>query len=317
VVRETRCVARHDDACEYEVWWLSARRWLPVTAAAVAGAALLAAFPEWAPPLVGGPLLVLGAGLAGFVESARATHANRADRDASAAAFRTLVPELPRRLPRGVAAARDVPPADDRPSVPAALAPAGFRQDGQLWRVDYGGTSVLLKHSRGLALLAHLLRNPGEEIHVRTLDALTPSTAGAGGTPAAAAVPRELSGGDRDAGAVLDAQAKAAYRRRLVDLRDELADADACNDTGRASRARAELEAIADQLRIATGLGGRDRRASSDVDRVRVAVTRRIRAAITQIGTHHPALAEHLASSVRTGYFCVYAPTGGEVVWSV
>ena len=78
--------------------------------------------------------------------------------------------------------------------------------------------------------------------------------------------------------------------------------------------ARAELEAIAEQLRKATGLGGRSRRASSSADRVRVAVTRRIRAAIAQIAKHHAPLGTHLTSSIRTGYFCCYEPAE-ERVW--
>jgi hypothetical protein len=41
---------------------------------------------------------------------------------------------------------------------------------------------------------------------------------------------------------------------------------------------------------------------------MRIAVTRRIRAAIEQLGKLHPALGEHLERSVRTGFSCCYAP---------
>lgn len=109
---------------------------------------------------------------------------------------------------------------------------------------------------------------------------------------------------------------KAEYRRRLAELKEELEEAAARNDLGRASVAREEIEVLTEQLRAAIGHGGRSRRVSSDVERVRVAVTRRLRAAITQIGRHHPVLGEHLESNVRTGYFCAYAPST-PVAWEV
>jgi hypothetical protein len=107
---------------------------------------------------------------------------------------------------------------------------------------------------------------------------------------------------------VLDDRARADYRRRLAELRTELEDAERCNDPGRADAARAEMEQLGDELRAATGLGGRARRVSSDVERMRLAVTRRIRAAIEQLGKLHPALGEHLERSIRTGFSGCYLP---------
>jgi hypothetical protein len=83
-----------------------------------------------------------------------------------------------------------------------------------------------------------------------------------------------------DAGAVLDDRAKQAYRRRVEDLEDQLAEAEWMGDRGRASRAREELEAVAEQLASAVGLGGRDRKAASNVERARVNVQRRLKDAI-------------------------------------
>jgi len=107
---------------------------------------------------------------------------------------------------------------------------------------------------------------------------------------------------------MLDAQAKAAYRRRLVELRAELEEAEAFHDAGRTARARAEMEAISEQLAGAVGLGGRDRRAASASERARSAVTKRIAEALKRIAEASPALADHLRGRVRTGTFCVYVP---------
>ena len=68
-------------------------------------------------------------------------------------------------------------------------------------------------------------------------------------------------------GPSLDVQAKAEYRRRLQDLREELEEAQRFGDQGRAARAQEEMISIAEQLASAVGLGGRDRRTGSDAER--------------------------------------------------
>jgi hypothetical protein len=78
----------------------------------------------------------------------------------------------------------------------------------------------------------------------------------------------------------LDERAKSAYQRRLVDLREELAEAERHNDVGCIERARVEMDLLAAQLRGALGLGGRDRPAGSHLERARSAVGKRIRAEI-------------------------------------
>jgi hypothetical protein len=112
-----------------------------------------------------------------------------------------------------------------------------------------------------------------------------------------------------DGGALLDSHAKAQYRRRLEDLRAELAEGEAWGDGERMSRAREEMAFVADELRRAVGLGGRDRLAASNAERARVSVTRAIRGAIRKINSHDPRLGAYLSASIRTGQFCSYAPS--------
>ena len=99
---------------------------------------------------------------------------------------------------------------------------------------------------------------------------------------------------------------RSAYKRRLAELREEVEEANQFNDIGRAERARAEMEAIGEQLAAAVGLGGRDREVGAAAERARSAVTQRVRSAIKRIAQEHPALADHLANRVETGTFCVY-----------
>ena len=110
---------------------------------------------------------------------------------------------------------------------------------------------------------------------------------------------------------MLDAQAKAEYKRRLDDLRRDLEEAERFNDTTHAERDREEMDALAEQLAAAVGLGGRNRRIGSATERARSAVTKRIKSSIRRIGETIPPLGSHLASRVRTGYFCSYNPHAG------
>jgi hypothetical protein len=87
-----------------------------------------------------------------------------------------------------------------------------------------------------------------------------------------------------------------------------MAEAERHNDFARSERLGAELDGLIDQLSAAMGLGGRARRLGDPAEKARTAVTWRIRSAIRRIGKAHPALGRHLAMSVRTGAFCVYAP---------
>src|SRR5262249_56613687 len=105
-----------------------------------------------------------------------------------------------------------------------------------------------------------------------------------------------------------DRQAGPAYRQRLADRDEELAEAERWNDTERASRLRAEQDFLVRELTAATGLGGRPRPLGSESERARINVTRAIRSAISRIRDRAPEVADHLSRTVRTGNRCAYGP---------
>ena len=111
-----------------------------------------------------------------------------------------------------------------------------------------------------------------------------------------------------DTGPVLDEQAKRAYRARLRELEDDLAEATSWGDSVRAARARQEMQFLTGQLAAAVGLGGRARKPGSPAERARVNITRAIRGALSRIRGHSPALAGHLDATIHTGTFCAYTP---------
>lgn len=186
-----------------------------------------------------------------------------------------------------------LPRLGPQPRVATAPAPeALFKREGEYWTVRFRGPTSRLKESVGMGYLARLLAEHARELHVLELSGADPDS-GAGASPGAP---------------LLDGRAKAEFRARLEQLEDDLAEAEAGNDGARATRAREELDALAEQLAQSVGLGGRDRRAASEVERARVRVTKAIKAAIRRIAEADPALAQHLEHSVRTGVFCSYAP---------
>lgn len=198
-----------------------------------------------------------------------------------------------------------------------------FRREGDYWTVAFDGVVLRLKDTKGMHYIARLLQYPYREFHAVDLvsDSLHPVDAG-GDDRLAAGPPGAHPGytqpltlvadtgalGHGDAGEILDVQAQRAYRSRLLELRDELADAEAINDAGRAAAARQEIEFLGQELANAVGLGGRSRRAASDAERARVNATRTIRLVLHKISHHHPALGRHLAACIKTGRFCSYQP---------
>jgi hypothetical protein len=192
---------------------------------------------------------------------------------------------------------------------PPASRPTVFRREGEYWHLVFAGSSVRVRDVKGLGDIARLLALPGREFHV--LDLVVGTAPGAR--------PDKWDGPwtpEGDTGTLIDAEARARYRRRLTELEEEVADAEAAADPARAGRAREEYDALVAALTAAYGLGGRARRMGDPAERARSAVTQRIRAALERIDTHHPALGRHLRNSIRTGTFCSYRPEG-PVAWEL
>jgi tetratricopeptide (TPR) repeat protein len=195
-------------------------------------------------------------------------------------------------------------------AVPVGTRGGVIRREGEYWTVVYEGSLVRLRDSKGLRYLAALLANPGREFHVLDLEAEehreAAASSGRGQPPGSTDLGVRSDLGD--AGEMLDATAKAAYKARLEDLRAELDEAERFNDPARAENAREQIDFIASELARAVGLGGRDRRAASHAERARLNVTRAIRAAMGNLARANPSLGQHLSVTIRTGRYCSYAP---------
>jgi tetratricopeptide (TPR) repeat protein len=187
-------------------------------------------------------------------------------------------------------------PPELRVAARSEPAPAAQRNafilEGDTWAVSFEQQTIRIADRRGMQYLAKLIGRPGHEHHVLDLVGTAHSLIDGGG-----------------AGPHLDATAKQMYQRRLADIDEDLAEAERDGDLGRAERCRNEREILLRELARAFGRAGRERPgAGSAAERARVSVTRAIRQSIARIAEYHASLGEHLASTIKTGTFCSYAP---------
>lgn len=161
-----------------------------------------------------------------------------------------------------------------------ASAARSFRKRDRTWEIAYGDERFSLADGKGLLYLAELLRHPGTEIPVARLAALGEAKA-----------------------PVFDTGA----RERLGSLREELEQAEEWEDSERAERLRDEIQREARGVVSSYGLDPAER-AEGTRERVRKAVTGRIRDTIKRIRAVSEGLGAHLENSIRTGILCCYEP---------
>jgi hypothetical protein len=174
-----------------------------------------------------------------------------------------------------------------------------FRRFGSMWQIRFAGKMVFVADRQGLHYIAHLLSRPDQPIPCVQVLAAT----------------RQRNVAVGSCGTNLDAEAVATYKRRIVELEEELAEATRNHDYGRQETYQVELDCLMTEVKAAVGLGGR-RRERSDAYRISKAMSMAMMRAVRAIATEHPALAEHLKDTITAGRFLCYAPKR-PVTWVV
>lgn len=204
-----------------------------------------------------------------------------------------------------------VPSAQPLTPNPQPSAPNVFRREGDYWTVGYASLAVRLRDAKGMHHILCLLREPGREFHVMDLLAMTdqlPSTSLRTEQRRHLVSQRLPISQLPDSRSFPDRQAKAAYQRRLEELRDEMEEAERFNDPTRIGKARAEIDFITMELATAYGVGQHARARSEEVEKARKTIANRIRTVLTKIQRVHPVLWRHLSTTLKTGTFCSYTP---------
>lgn len=162
-----------------------------------------------------------------------------------------------------------------------------FVKRSNFWEVTFNGASIFAIELKGYFDLARMLANPEKEFHCTELMGAV------------------LHG---DGEPVFDEKAKRAYRKKLQELKDEMDELEHMQNPERQALLQAEYDSLLRHLSSSLGMGGKSRKANDPVEKVRSAVTWRIRKAIQKFEKEHPALGKHLSVSVKTGVFCSYRP---------
>ena len=193
-----------------------------------------------------------------------------------------------------------------------AVRSATLSREDRCWVVACDDVRARLPDTKGLRYLAELLRSAGVERHALDLvDRVEGLDLNGPGGPR---VDRRHLG---DAGELVDARARTAYRHRIESLRAEIDEALEAGADQRAESLQAELDQLVAQLAQAFGLGGRSRRAASAAERARLNVTRALRAATARVSEELPEAGKVLDQRVRTGLYCAFEPGDTDVVrWS-
>lgn len=173
---------------------------------------------------------------------------------------------------------------------------ASLVNNGEYWTMVWDRKIVRMKGSKGVRLLGVLIDNPGRQFHVMDLELYERKQNPDGHYWPSVDCP------------MLDDGAKSSYRDRLVEIREELEEAEGFNDVFRASKLREEMGILTNELARSLGLYGKNRLVLSDAERARVRVTLAVKGAIEKVSKHNSLIGWHLAASVRTGAFCSYRP---------
>ena len=169
-----------------------------------------------------------------------------------------------------------------------------FKQEDQFWTFTFAGKQAQLKELKGFHDLRRLLTAPNTAIHCTELMGVA-----------------VLEKGEK----VFDDQAKSEYRKRILDLQQEIEEAENRNEIERTGTLQEEYDRLLDHLSKSLGLAGKTRKTTGTVEKARSAVTWRIRSAIEKIENVHPDLGKHLDVSIQTGVFCEYTPEY-EISWT-
>jgi len=171
-----------------------------------------------------------------------------------------------------------------------------FRQHDGVWHIAYDGKDLVMPGVKGLADIHKLLSAPAREVHCSELMGTSIAT--------------------DDNYLIFDEKAKKEYREKITRLKEAIANAERTGAESKLRKLQEEYDQLINYLAASTGLGGKARKANPLIDKVRSAVTWRIRNAIDRIEKKHPSLAKHLSISIKTGIYCRYSPEN-PVDWSL
>lgn len=170
-----------------------------------------------------------------------------------------------------------------------------FIKSDEVWTFAFKNKTVQLSETKGFHDISQLLSRPNENILCSELMG---------------------SGIFEVKNEVLDDEAKRQYQSRIIELQEEINEAEIHGNIESLNKLREEYDSLIDHLSKSLNFKGKSRKFQSSSDKARSAVTQRIRNSIKKIESIHPELGGHLFESIRTGTFCSYSPSE-PVIWEL
>jgi len=168
-----------------------------------------------------------------------------------------------------------------------------FGKESTGWKLSFENSVVQLPEVKGFYDIQKMLSHPRQLFHCA-----------------------ELMGSviNEKAEKLFDLKAKKQYEKKIVELQDDMRDAEERNDFLKLERLQDEYDKLIEYLSQSLGIKGKVRETNTPVEKARSAVTWRIRSAIARIESYHPQLGAHLSNAIKTGSFCSYQPER-KVIW--
>ncbi|MBA7675483.1 hypothetical protein ES703_83718 [subsurface metagenome] len=182
-----------------------------------------------------------------------------------------------------------------------------FKKDGDFWQVAYqsNGTTTI-KDSKGMSYIARLLEKPNEPIAALSL--ANPKSDTKLMIQGKAVENDTVSSDSGKPQEIIDKDTLQSCQKRIIDIKNELADAEKNNDLAAQERLEAEKEQILSELNAALNLRGESRSFTDNLDKARKAVTNAIKRALENIKKHSMPLYQHLNNSIQRGINFAYKP---------
>lgn len=172
-----------------------------------------------------------------------------------------------------------------------------WRKEGEVWVINFEDERGTFWTSKGLGLIAKLLKSPNPVRPFTTLDLMERDVRSVGGGMA----PQPT----------FDRTAEINFEKRRRDLRRELDQAETHNDEATTERVRGELEDLESEVKAAAGLGNTSRPLGplNPAKKAQVAAGQAIHRAYKTMRDSMPELVKHLKASITTGRECAYRPS--------
>lgn len=188
---------------------------------------------------------------------------------------------------------QDMPP--EKPRLTVENNTITFRKENEVWEFNFAGSQGFLPAVKGYNDIFKLISNPGKSFHCTDLMGSV-----------------LLQKGE----ALADDQAKKDYWNKLTDIRNELEQSELALDAHKTIELQSQYDELVEFLSKTYDKKGRARKQNDVVDKIRSAVTWRIRNAISKIEKANPPLGKHFNNTIKTGTYCEYHPEH-KVEWNV